>query len=93
MTKHFLFITLISLLGCSNTIDGTAHLVVDSSTHTIEISNPIIQWCQTLYPEILYPNEVERQTNIVECMQICSESGQCSVEIPQLPQDTQLPQF
>ena len=44
----------------------------------IHIDNPIIEFCERMYPVALYPNEVIRETNITECMRLCRDGGQCT---------------
>jgi len=73
-----LLIILLLLTGCTGKID----VDVSDSQHTIHVDNPIIEFCERLYPEVLYPDEIERETYIVECMQLCQESGECQINFP-----------
>lgn len=75
-----LFVLLILISGCGGSFDVN----VRDSRHVIEVENPIIEYCERLYPEILYPNVIQREMNIVDCLQICQETESCTVDIPVL---------
>lgn len=79
-----IMVTLLVLCSCgsSHELTGGAHIEIDSTTNTIHIVNPIIEFCERLFPAVLYPDVVDRETRITECMRLCSESGQCTVEVP-----------
>lgn len=70
------------LLGCGtdHEIGGEAFVRIDPIRNTISIVNPIIEFCERLYPEILYPNQYEREIEVTTCMRLCSESGSCTID-------------
>lgn len=75
--KYLLVVLLASFtVGCGVGID------VSDSTHTIVVDNPIIAFCERLYPEIIYPDEYERETNIVACLEVCTAADNCTIEVP-----------
>lgn len=78
--KHILLMA-VWLTACGPT-SGQYDVNVRDSEHTIHVVNPIIEYCERLYPEVLFPIEVEREQGIVECMKLCQESGDCEVSLP-----------
>ena len=82
---RYLILLSLLLIGCGS--DHSGHIKIDSTTHTIILENPITEYCERLYPEVLHPDIIERETLITECMILCSESGDCVIDIP-----TNLPQ-
>jgi hypothetical protein len=74
-----MLITFLILTSCGteHTINGGAKITIDD----IHIINPIIEFCERLHPEVLYPNELQREALITECMKLCSDSGECTVDI------------
>lgn len=88
-----LLLVLVATTSCSsqNNIGGEAHLIIDPLDNTIHVINPIIEFCERLYPDVLYPDVVEREENITDCMRLCSESGQCVVDIGSIDGLTTLP--
>ena len=77
--KPLLLIALIGLVSC-----GKSTVEVQSSTHRVEIENPLITFCERLHPSILYPDEFTRESEIMDCLEICSSSGSCSISLPEL---------
>lgn len=79
--KHLLLsLVIVFLTGCNTKVimDGESRIRIDD----VHVVNPVIEFCERLYPEVLYPNEIEREIGITECMKLCSEGSQCSVDIP-----------
>ena len=75
--KIGLITALLMLTAC-----GKSEVVVQSSTHRIEVENPIITFCERLNPAALYPDEFERESNIVDCLQICQNTDNCALDLP-----------
>ena len=69
-----LLLTTLFLFGC-----GSEHNVeVDDSEHLVKVVNPVVEFCEKLHPKILFPDEFERQTEIVECLEACTgEDSKC----------------
>lgn len=70
---------------------GQYDVNIPDTEHTIRIINPIIEYCERLYPEVLYPIEVEREQGITDCMKLCQESGDCQIDLPNADQQINLP--
>ena len=76
--KKLLLISILSISGCTSDVN------VSDSYHHIVIDNPIIEFCERLYPDTLYPDPFEQDSLIVHCMSLCSDSNSCSVDLDQL---------
>jgi hypothetical protein len=81
--KHLILTLTLVTMGCAtdHDIGGEAFIRIDPIRNTISIVNPIVEFCERLYPEILYPNEYEREIEVTSCMKLCSESGACAVDV------------
>jgi hypothetical protein len=77
--KHLIVILALVLTGCGSdhSISGGAKIDIDE----IRIVNPIIEFCERLHPAVLYPNDVQRETLITDCMRLCQDSGECAVDL------------
>lgn len=62
------------LLGCNTGVN------VSDSYHHIVIDNPIIEFCERLYPEVIYKDYIERELLIVECLSVCNSNDTCTVD-------------
>lgn len=62
-------------------VKGSAKIIIDPVSgeirNIVHIDNPIIEFCERMYPTSIYPNEIIRETNITDCMRICQDSHQC----------------
>lgn len=81
--RSILILIALTLTACgsSHELTGGAHIEIDSTTNTIHIINPIIEFCERLYPTILYPDALERERGITDCLRLCSEGGECTVDV------------
>lgn len=70
---------LLLLTGCYAHIPSKVTLEAEPIDGEVRFVNPIIEFCERLHPEILYPNEYIRESMIVQCMASCVESGNCGV--------------
>lgn len=89
MNKQKLFnttrATLLVLLMFGTTNCGSTHtaqITAEDGKYEVIIVDPLTNYCRSLHPEVLYPDEFERQTLIVQCMKICSTSNACNIELP-----------
>ena len=53
-----------------------------SSEHTIKVVNPIIEFCERLHPEFRYSSYEEREIEIIDCLETCTISDACTINIP-----------
>lgn len=75
--KILILIIILSNIACNGRME------VSDSTHTVRAINPIIEYCERLYPEILYPDLKEQEIFIVDCLRVCSDTNSCTVDINQ----------
>lgn len=86
--KQLLLIMLLlvaTACGSSHTVGGSAVVDIKSGEYTIRVENPVIEFCERMHPEALYPDEIDRETRIIECMKLCSTSNACNIIIPDIP--------
>jgi len=76
--RYLILILLISGCSVDHEVSDSVQTITDS-THTVVVVNPVIEYCERLYPEILNPDEFSRETLITECMIVCSEGG-CGID-------------
>lgn len=75
----------VALIGMFVTACGsthTAHITAQNSQYEFVIVDPVTSFCRSLHPEVLYPDELERQTLITSCMQLCSTTDVCNIILP-----------
>jgi len=78
--KQTIIILSFILIGCGGDIN------INDTTHTIHIVNPVIEYCERLYPSMLYPSIFERETLITSCLEVCTGSDSCGLpDLSSLP--------
>jgi len=65
-------IIMLFITGCVVDVRDSTH------RHIVEVVNPVTDYCEKLHPQILYPNELERQELITDCMEICTVADNCA---------------
>jgi len=76
------------LLFLANASCDTTHTLKGGTDSTVRVINPIIEFCERLYPVTLYPDTTAREPGITDCMQLCQDSGDCAVDVNSLPPGT-----